>query len=360
MSMKGLVLSGGYGTRLRPLTHTGPKQLIPIANKPNILYCIEDLRDAGITEIGIILGNVMPEKVQEFLGDGSRLGLSFTYIVQGEPKGIAHAVHCAKEFMGDDPFIVYLGDNLLKSGIQAIPKKMRDENADCVISLMPVKEPQRFGIAELSPDGKDVLRTVEKPKEPKSNLAVIGVYAFNSSFFEVYPKLKPSWRNEMEITDAISQLIDSGFKVVPHRVEGWWKDTGKPEDILEANHLILDGVEELNEGRVEDGATVVGRVKVGKGTVITGRSVVRGPSIVGENCRIGPNAYIGPYTAIGDKCQISAAEVDDSIVMDGSTINVERKFVRSMIGKESKILSSNGLLPKGERLVVGENTTLYL
>ncbi|MCU0853242.1 MAG: glucose-1-phosphate thymidylyltransferase [Thermoplasmata archaeon] len=358
--MKGLVLSGGYGTRLRPLTHTGPKQLIPIANKPNILYCIEDLRDAGITDIGIILGNVMPEKVQEFLGDGSKFGVRFTYIVQGEPKGIAHAVNCAKDFMGDDPFIVYLGDNLLKNGIGAIPKKMTDEKADCVISLMPVKEPQRYGIAELSPDGKNVVRCVEKPKEPKSNLAVIGVYAFNSSFFKVYPKLKPSWRNEMEITDAISLLIDSGYKVAPHHVVGWWKDTGKPEDILEANHLILDSIQPSNAGKVEEGATVMGRVKIGAGTVIMASSVVRGPAIIGENCRIGPKAYIGPYTAVGDSCQISHAEIDDSIIMDESVVEVEHKLVRTMVGKGSKILSSAGLIPKGERLVVGENTTLYL
>jgi glucose-1-phosphate thymidylyltransferase len=302
----------------------------------------------------------MPEKVQEFLGDGSRFGVKLTYIVQGEPKGIAHAVNCAKDFMGSDSFVVYLGDNLLKNGIKAIPKKMNQEKADCVISLCPVKEPQRYGIAELSPDGKHVLRTVEKPREPKSNLAVIGVYAFNSSFFKVYPKLKPSWRNEMEITDAISLLIDSGFKVVPHHVEGWWKDTGKPEDILEANHLILDGIESSNEGKVEEGATVVGRVRIGKGTVISGRSVVRGPCIIGEACKIGPNAYIGPYTAVGDSCEIGSAEIDDSIVMDDSTINVERKLVRSMIGKGSRILSANGMLPKGERLVVGENTTMYL
>jgi len=358
--MKGLVLAGGYGTRLRPLTHTGPKQLIPIANKPNIQYCIEDLREAGITDIGVVLGNVMPEKVQEFLGDGSRFGVRISYIVQGEPKGIAHAVNCAKEFMGDDEFVVYLGDNLLKNGIKAITKKMKDNRADCVISLMPVKEPQRYGIAELSPDGKKVLRCVEKPKEPKSNLAVIGVYSFNSKFFEMYPKLKPSWRNEMEITEAISLLIDSGYKVLPHHVEGWWKDTGKPEDILEANHLILDGVEAENLGKVEDGATVVGRVKIGKGTVIYGRSVVRGPAIIGENSRIGPSAYVGPYTAIGDRCLVSKAEVDDSIVMDDTVIDVERKLVRSMIGRGSRILSANGLLPKGERLVVGENTTIYL
>ena len=358
--MKGLVLSGGYGTRLRPLTHTGPKQLIPIANKPNVLYCIEDLREAGIDDIGVILGNVMPEKVQEFLGDGSKFGVRFTYIVQGEPKGIAHAVNCAKEFMGNDSFVVYLGDNLLKNGIKAIPKKMVDENADCVISLTPVKEPQRYGIAELSSDGKSVLRTVEKPREPKSNLAVIGVYAFDSSFFKVYPKLKPSWRNEFEITDAISMLIDAGYKVVPHQVEGWWKDTGKPEDILEANHLILDGIETLNEGKVEEGSTVVGRVRIGSGTVVMGRSVVRGPVIIGKNVKIGPNAYVGPYTAIGDGCHIAAAEVDDSIVMDEAIINVERKIVRSLIGKGSQILSSTGLLPKGERLVLGENTTLYL
>jgi glucose-1-phosphate thymidylyltransferase len=358
--MKGLVLSGGYGTRLRPLTHTGPKQLIPIANKPNILYCIEDLRDASITDIAVILGNVMPEKVQEFLGDGSKFGVKITYIVQGEPKGIAQAVSLSKDFMGKEPFVMYLGDNLLKNGIRAIPKKMLEEKADCVISLMPVKEPQRYGIAELAPDGKKVLRTVEKPKEPKSNLAVIGVYAFNETFFKVYPKLKPSWRNEYEITDAITLLIEGGHKVVPHMVEGWWKDTGKPEDILEANHLILDKMEGKNEGIVEDGATVVGRVTIGKGTTVMGRSVIRGPSIVGENCKIGPNAYIGPYTAIGDRCVIAAAEVDDSIVMEDTIIDVERKIVRSMIGKGSRVLSASGLIPKGERLVVGENTTVHL
>ncbi|MEW5748741.1 MAG: glucose-1-phosphate thymidylyltransferase [Candidatus Thermoplasmatota archaeon] len=358
--MKGLVLAGGYGTGLRPLTHTGPKQLIPIANKPNIQYCIEDLTDAGITDIGIILGNMMPEKVQEFLGDGARFGARFTYIVQGKPMGIAHAVNCSKEFMGDDPFIVYLGDNLLKSGIREIPKKMAEEKADCVISLMPVKEPQRYGIAELSEDGKTVLRTVEKPKEPKSDLAVIGIYAFNSTFFEVYPRLRPSWRNEMEITDAISMLIDAGYKVTPHRVEGWWKDTGRPDDILDANHLILDGIESLNDGKIESGSSVVGRVRIGKGTVVTGRSVVRGPAIIGEGCKIGPGAYIGPYTAVGDRCQISSAEVDDSMVMEDAVINVERKIVRSVIGRGSKILSSAGMLPKGERLVVGENTTVHL
>jgi len=358
--MKGLVLSGGYGTRLRPLTHTGPKQLIPIANKPNIQYCIDDLREAGIKDIGVILGNVMPEKVQEFLGDGSKFGVEITYIVQGEPKGIAHAVNCAKDFIGREPFIVYLGDNLLKNGIKAIPSKMIKEKADCVISLCPVSEPQRYGLAELSTDGKTVLRAVEKPREPKSNLAVIGVYAFNETFFKVYPKLKPSLRNEFEITDAISLLIDSGYKVVPHQVEGWWKDTGKPEDILEANHLILDGIESLNEGRVEDGASVIGRVRIGKGAVITGRSVVRGPAIIGENCKIGPKAYIGPYTAIGDRCQVASAEIDDSIVMEDSVIDVERKIVRSMIGKASHVLSANGLIPKGERLVVGENTVLHL
>ena len=358
--MKGLVLSGGYGTRLRPLTHTGPKQLIPIANKPNILYCIEDLRDAGITDIGIILGTVMPEKVQEFLGDGSKYGVKFTYIVQGEPKGIAHAVNCAKEFMGEEQFVVYLGDNLLKNGIRAIPEKMQKERADCVISLMQVKDPQRYGIAELSPDGKVVLRCVEKPKEPKSNLAVIGVYAFNHTFFEGYPRLRPSSRNEMEITDAITLLIDSGFKVVPHRVEGWWKDTGKPEDILEANHLILDRIQSCNEGKIQDEATVVGRVKIGKGTVIFGKSVIRGPAIIGEDCRLGPSAYVGPYSAIGDRCQITLAEVDDSIVMDDAIIDVERKLVRSMVGKGTKIMNANGLLPKGHRLVVGENTTIFL
>ena len=358
--MKGLVLAGGFGTKLRPLTHTGPKQLIPIANKPNILYCIEDLREAGIVDIGVILGNLMPEKVRDFLGDGSEFGVNITYIVQGEPKGIAHAVNCSKDFMGDDSFIVYLGDNLLKNGIKAIPEKMIAEKADCVISLMPVKEPQRYGIAELAEDGSTVLRTVEKPKEPRSNLAVIGIYAFSSSFFEIYPKLKPSWRNEMEITDAISLLIDSGFNVVPHRVEGWWKDTGRPEDILEANHLILDGLEASNEGSIESGSSVVGRVRIGTGTIISGRSVIRGPSIIGEDCKIGPNAYVGPYTAIGDRCHVSFAEVDDSIIMDDTRIEVRSKLIRSMVGKGTRVMSADNLVPSGTRLTVGENTTLYL
>ena len=205
-----------------------------------------------------------------------------------------------------------------------------------------------------------MLRTVEKPKEPKSNLAVIGIYAFNSSFFEIYPKLKPSWRNEMEITDAISMLIDSGYKVVSHSVEGWWKDTGRPEDILEANHLILDGIDTLSEGSVESGSSILGRVKIGKGTVIMGRSVVRGPSIIGEGCRIGPNSYIGPYTAVGNRCNISSAEIEDSIVMDDAKLDSRLKLTRSMIGKGSQILSAQDLVPSGTRLVIGENTTLYL
>ena len=189
---------------------------------------------------------------------------------------------------------------------------------------------------------------------------IVGVYAFGQTPFEVYSELKPSWRNEMETTDAISLLIDFGFKVIPHHVEGWWKDTGKPEDIREANHLILDGIQTQNEGKVEDGATIVGRVKIGKGTVVFGKSVIKGPSIIGEGCKIGPSAYVGPYTAIGDRCQITMAEVDDSIVMDDAVIDVERKLVRSMVGKSTKILNANGLLPKGQRLVVGENATIML
>ena len=241
-----------------------------------------------------------------------------------------------------------------------IIEKMLKENADCVISLMPVDNPQRFGIAEVSDDGCTVIRAVEKPMEPKSNLAVIGIYAFNSSFFGIYPKLKPSWRDEMEITDAISLLIDSGFKVVSHSVQGWWKDTGRPEDILEANHLILDGISASNDGSVENGSSVVGRVIVGQGTIISGRSVIRGPSIIGEDCRIGPNSYIGPYTAVGDRCIISSVEIEDSIVMDDAKLDLRVKLTRSMIGKRSQVLSADNLVPSGTRLVIGENTTLFL
>jgi len=357
--MKGVVLTGGSGTRLRPLTHTGPKQLIPIANKPNVLYCIEDLRDAGITDIGIILGEIMPEKVREMLGDGSAYGVRFTYIVQGAPKGIAHAIRCARVFVGNDPFCVYLGDNILKGGVKTMAGDFESSAPDAGILLCPVQHPERFGVAELDEKGR-VRSLVEKPKEPKSNLALVGIYLLKSSIFPIIENLKPSWRNELEITDAIEDLRKSGKNVKAYVVDGWWKDTGSPEDILEANNLILEDIEPRNEGIVEEGARVTGRVRIEKGTVIAKGSVVCGPAIIGRNCVIGPNTYVGPHTSIGDGSKLVGADIEASIVIGDCVIETPNKIVNSLIGKHCTIRSASNRLPKGQQLVIGENSTLVL
>lgn len=357
--MKGLILSGGHGTGLRPLTHTGPKQLIPIANKPNILYCLEDLRNAGITDIGIILGTNMPEKVRALLGNGSNFGVKITYIVQGEPKGIAHAIGCAEEFMGEELFVVYLGDNILKGGIQYLVEDFEKERADCVLGLCKVKEPQKYGVAELDTEGH-IVRAIEKPKEPKSDLAIIGVYIFNSSVFPVIKTLKPSWRNELEITEAINSLIASGKKVNGRIVVGWWKDTGRPEDIIDANHLVLDDLAPFNKGILEKNVVIKGRVGIDSNTIIKEGTVVRGPTIIGKNCCIGPNVYIGPYTSIGDNCTITKGEIESSIIMGNTKIDIDKKLVDSLIGKHVTITSSNEKLPKGIRLILGENSIISI
>lgn len=357
--MKGLILAGGSGTRLRPLSYTGPKQLIPIANKPNILYCLEDIRQAGIREIGVILGNNMPEKVQELLGDGSPYGVRITYIKQGDPRGIAHAVQCAQEFMGKDPFVVYLGDNLLKGGIKGLVREFEANGPDAAIALCRVKNPEQFGVAVLDAEGR-VVRCVEKPKQFLSDLAVVGIYLFGPMVFDVIGNLKPSWRNELEITDAITGVIERGGKVHAWVVEGWWKDTGKPEDILEANHLVLDELKETVRGTVEPGAQVTGRVEIGEGTVVAKGARIRGPTLIGKNCRVGPNAYIGPYTSIGDDCVIEDSEVEASMILDHVTIRCRRKLIDSIVGSNSQVLSADGLIPQGARVVIGDYTTVRI
>ncbi len=357
--MKGVVLTGGHGTRLRPLTHTGPKQLIPIANKPNVLYCIEDLRDAGVADIGIILGDNMPEKVQELLGDGSAYGVRFTYIRQGAPRGIAHAIRCAKDFVGQDAFCAYLGDNILKGGIRAMVAEFDRSELEAGILLCPVPHPERFGVAELDREG-NVLGLVEKPKAPKSNLALVGIYLLRPSIFPVIDRLKPSWRNELEITEALDDLRKAGHRVRAYTVNGWWKDTGRPEDILEANRLVLEDIESRTEGAVEAGATVTGRVRIGEGTIVKAGSVVHGPAIIGRDCVIGPDTRVGPYTAIGDRSKLVGADIEASIVIGDSEIGTPRKIVNSLIGRHSSILSAKDRQLDGQALIVGENSTAYL
>ena len=357
--MKGVLLHGGHGTRLRPLTHTGPKQLIPVAGKPISQYCLEELRSAGITDIAIILGSLAPEKVREHYGDGSKMGLSIRYIEQGEPRGLAHAVYLAKDFVQDDRFVVYLGDNLLKGGISEAASEFASSNSDAMILLSEVREPERFGVAKFDQQGR-LEALVEKPKQPPSRFALVGVYFFTPIIFEPIAKLKPSWRGELEITEAIQALLADHRKVQHKFVKGWWKDTGTVQDIIEANRLILD--DKLHDpdirGHVEDGAVVEGRVRLDEGARIKKNAIVRGPASIGEDTVIGDSAYVAPYTSIGTSCEIMGCELENTIVMDKCKINASVRIVDSLIGPETEIRSEPTTKPRGYRLILGERSTV--
>jgi len=356
--LKGVILHGGAGTRLRPLTHTGPKQLIPIANKPMSLYALETLRDAGITDIAIILGSLAPEKVQEYYGDGANFGVRITYINQGEPKGIAHAVKLTEYFVGDEPFVVFLADNLLKGGIREMAWDFEKSQAAAQIALCHVRNPQSFGIAELK-DGR-LVRLVEKPKDPPSDLALVGIYFFRRQIFNAIRRLRPSWRNELEITDAIQELLNHGLEVRHRLVKGWWKDTGLPEDILEANQLVLSDLSPSNRGRLEQGVKISGIVCIGEGTVIRAGTTLRGPLTIGDNCEIGPEAYVGPYTSIGDNTVVRGAEVENTIIVGDCKVECKRRIVDSLIGRNTQIIDSANSLPRGSRFIIGENTFICM
>jgi len=355
--MKGLLLAGGHGTRLRPLTYTGNKHMLPIANKPMLLYGLEHLRNAGVREVGVILGPIK-EGVKEVLSDGSPFGLKITYIDQPEPKGLAHAVLISEEFMRNEPFVMYLGDNLLRQGVREFTETFEQKRADCVVGVSPVKDPSRYGIVEMS-KGK-IVRLIEKPKEPKSNLALIGVYVFGPAIFDAVKKIKPSWRNELEITDAIQKMLEDGRKVEVQEVNGWWKDMGTVEDLLGANRLVLDDIGREINGLVEDDSSVQGRVRVDEESVIKKGATVRGPVVVGKGSTISGGAYVGPYTSIGNGVAVKRGEVENSIVMDGCTIDTDERIVDSLIGPNSTVTSSNKSRPSGKKLVVGERSTVEL
>ncbi len=357
--MKGLVLSGGQGTRLRPITHTSAKQLIPVANKPVLFYGLEAIRDAGITEVGIIVGDTWKE-IQQETGDGSRWGLNITYIRQEAPLGLAHAVLTAEEFIGEDPFIMYLGDNIIKDGIKDLVDEFRTRGPNSQILLVRVPNPSQFGVAELQ--GGKVVRLEEKPKKPKSDLALVGVYMFDAAIFEAAKAIKPSWRNELEITDAIQWLIDQGYEVVPHLVTGWWKDTGKLEDMLEANRLILDTIEERVEGDVDDASTIQFRVIIEKGAEVR-NSVIRGPAIIGAGTSI-RNAYVGPFTSIHAQCRVENVEIQHSIVCENAVITdlpSQRTFriEDSLIGRNVEIRRTDQK-PKAHRFLLGDSSKVEL
>jgi len=354
--MKGLILSGGKGTRLRPITHTSAKQLVPVANKPVLFFGLEAMRRAEITEVGIIVGDTQAE-IRAAVGDGSAWDLRVEYIHQEAPLGLAHAVLCAEEYLGEEPFVMYLGDNLILNGIADFVDRFRVEKPNSLILLAHVKNPQQFGVAELDRVGR-VVHLVEKPKEPKSDLALVGVYLFDPHIFEACKSIKPSGRNELEITDAIQHLIDHGFHVDAHIVEGWWKDTGKLEDMLEANRMILDSLEPMMLGEVDGGSEIHGKVVIGKGARILG-STLRGPLIIGENAQI-INSYVGPFTSIASGCRVEGSEIEHSIVLaDSSILHVGSRIEDSLIGKNVCIAKTNGR-PSAYRIMVGDHSRVEI
>jgi glucose-1-phosphate thymidylyltransferase len=353
--MKGLILSGGKGTRLRPLTYTSAKQLVPVANKPVLFYAIEAIVEAGITDIGIIVGDTRAE-IRAAVGDGAKFGARITYIEQSAPLGLAHAVMIAEEFLAGSPFVMYLGDNLIAGGITGLVDEFRSLGCNSEILLAEVPTPEQFGVAELTPDGK-VRRLVEKPKEPQSNLALVGVYMFDAHIFESVRRIKPSGRGELEITDAIQDLIDRGLDVHPHIVRGWWKDTGKLEDMLEANRIVLEGLTAgrgATLGAIGERSRIEGRVQLGEGVELID-SLVRGPVVIGDGARI-ENAFIGPYTSIGERCKVVCCEVENSIILADSEIrDIPLRVDGSLIGRNVRIVKTD-FKPKAYRFMLGDNS----
>ena len=354
--LKGLILSGGAGTRLRPITHTSAKQLVPVANKPVLFYGIEALVEAGVKEIGIIIAPETGEEIREAAGDGSRFGAKITYIVQDEPAGLAHAVLTAEEFIDGSPFVMYLGDNLLADGLRGLVSTFRESEPDALILLTPVPDPSHYGVAEL--DGERVVRLVEKPKDPPSNLALVGVYLFQPAIFEAARALEPSWRGELEITEAIQSLIEDGHKVRSEVVSGWWKDTGQLADMLEANRLVLEEIEARIDGEVDEASKVEGKVVIEAGAKLRG-SVVRGPAVIGAGAEI-DGAYVGPYTSIGEDVRICRSEIEHSIVLAGSVVeDLGTRMEASLLGREVKLTRSDGM-PKTLRMLVGDKCEIKI
>lgn len=361
--MKGVILAGGLGTRLRPLTYTGAKQLIPIANKPVLEYCIEDLIGAEIRDIGIVVGYT-PERIRsiaDVIGDGSRWGVKITYIEQDAPRGIAHAIYCAKNFVGKDFFVVYLGDNLLKGGIASFVESFKTQQVDAGILLARVEDPRPYGVAMLGRDGK-VIGIEEKPEHPSSDLVVTGIYYFSPCVFDVIERVNPSGRGEYEISDALRFLICSDrYKLGTAKVQDWWDDTGTTEAVLRANHLVMVDLRPECRGTVEPGARIIGNVAIGEETIVKSGSVLRGPVIVGKGCQVGPT-YLGPYTSVGDNCVIRGAEIESSIIIGDTIIDLEpnKRIIDSLIGRATVITSANKRLPGGYKLILGEKSEVQI
>lgn len=354
--MKGIILHGGHGTRLRPLTHTGPKQLLPIANKPMSQYCVETLVKAGIVEIAFIVGGIGSNKVKEHYGNGEKFGAQFSYIAQDFPKGIAHAISLCKDFVGNEKFVVFLGDNIIQREISKYVFNFQKSNASASLLLCEVNNPSQFGIAEIK-DNR-IMKITEKPKNPRSNLAVTGIYFLTPHIFDIIKKLKPSWRNELEIADALQMLIEEKKELTYEIITDFWKDTGTPDDIIEANRIILENMTGSFKAEKEENVILEGKVMVDEGTVIKNGVKIVGPTIIGKNCVIEKSAIIGGNTSIGDDTHISYCAISNSIIMPNCTIEGKLNIKNSIVASNSKIIQKQ--TNNDKNFLLGEGTQIYL
>ncbi len=357
--MKGLILAGGHGTRLRPITYTIQKQLIPIANRPIIYYIIDDLVSAGINEIGIVVGP-NKEQVKNKIGNGSRWGCRITYIEQDKPRGLAHAIYISKEFLGTEKFIMYLGDNLINGGIKKFVESFQNSQSALSLMLTEVPNPEEYGIALIDEQKKVITKLLEKPKQPPTNLSIVGIYGFTYEIFEAINNITPSWRNELEVTDAMQWLIEKANKIASFEiVTGWWKDTGSAQSLLSANRLILDEHVKLELGIKENliSPNIQGRVSIGKNSVIHEDAIIRGPVLIGDNCQIGKEVFVGPYTSIGDNVNILQGEIENSILLDKVVIDTKERIIDSIFGFGAKYKTKNRI-PHGNVIIIGDNSVV--
>jgi glucose-1-phosphate thymidylyltransferase len=355
--LKGLVLSGGKGTRLRPLTHTAAKQLVPVANRPILYYVLDNLLEAGLRDVGIIISPETGKAIQETVGDGKTWGMRFEYILQEEPLGLAHAVKVARHFLGRDPFIMYLGDNLIGSGIRGFLETFEKSNADASILLKKVGNPSSFGIAEIDSEGQ-VCRLVEKPSDPRSNLALVGIYFFSPRIHDAIDCIRPSERGELEITDAIQGLLQQGCRILSHQLESWWLDTGKKDDLLTANSVVLDEwVKRELLGQIDEESQVNGRVRLGRSSKVI-QSTIRGPVVIGDNVQI-ENSFIGPFTSIGNGCRILSSVMEHCVLLENARIEHVDRLEDSLVGRGSSVIKSRGN-HQAYRLMIGDDSEVLV